>query len=414
MRNDEGAPGWRNLASRTKVWSHRIREPELTIESCRPHFARAGITRVANVTGLDRIGIPVVMVMRPNARSVAVSAGKGLTTEAAMASGIMEAMESYHAENIIASLFRGSASELRSRRPYDRLHLLPRYAAQAASPSQCVWIEAECLGQAYTRLVPFELISADFTEPRLPGFGEFLQSTNGLASGNCCEEALLHAICETIERDSLSLWQRCSSAQRSNSFVDLASVDDPDAVRVMDMLAASGFEIAAWDITSEVGVPAFHCVIVDRSQGTRHHGSGSGCHPSPGTALVRALTESVQVRLTYVSGARDDIDKIDYATGHQKEALHRLNAEIARGKSAARRSFHAQGGFHGHDIRDDLDWVVERLAAAGLNEVFYVDLSRPDIGIPVVKVVVPGLLGPESHPDELQTPRDTARLSALR
>ena len=59
-----------------------------------------GITRIANVTGLDRIGIPVVMVCRPNARSIAVSQGKGLDMDAAIVSGLMESAELYHAEQI--------------------------------------------------------------------------------------------------------------------------------------------------------------------------------------------------------------------------------------------------------------------------------------------------------------------------
>lgn len=59
-----------------------------------------GITRVADVTGLDRIGIPVVMVCRPNARSLAVSQGKGIDIEAATVSGLMESVELYHAEHI--------------------------------------------------------------------------------------------------------------------------------------------------------------------------------------------------------------------------------------------------------------------------------------------------------------------------
>ena len=63
--------------------THRVCPPEETLERLRPHLATMGITRVANVTGLDRTGVPVVMVVRPNARSVAVSQGKGLTLAAA-------------------------------------------------------------------------------------------------------------------------------------------------------------------------------------------------------------------------------------------------------------------------------------------------------------------------------------------
>ena len=80
--------------------THRTVDPAATLARLQPHLAGMGITRIANVTGLDRIGVPVVMVCRPNARSLAVSQGKGLTLDAAKASGVMEAIELYHAEHI--------------------------------------------------------------------------------------------------------------------------------------------------------------------------------------------------------------------------------------------------------------------------------------------------------------------------
>ena len=83
-----------------------------TVARLQPLLPALGITRVANVTGLDRIGVPVVMVCRPNSRSIAVSQGKGLTLAAAKASGIMEAAEGFHAERIEQPLRLGSSREL--------------------------------------------------------------------------------------------------------------------------------------------------------------------------------------------------------------------------------------------------------------------------------------------------------------
>src|SRR5580765_5231252 len=84
--------------------THRTCTPQETLARMRPLLPGMGITRIANVTGLDRTGIPVVMVSRPNARSVTVSQGKGVTLDAAKASGIMEALEVWHAERIANSL----------------------------------------------------------------------------------------------------------------------------------------------------------------------------------------------------------------------------------------------------------------------------------------------------------------------
>src|SRR5713226_6016242 len=84
--------------------SHRAVVPAETVNRLQPLLPAMGITRVANITGLDVIGIPVVMVCRPNSRALAVSQGKGLTLEGARASGIMESAESYHAERVSGPL----------------------------------------------------------------------------------------------------------------------------------------------------------------------------------------------------------------------------------------------------------------------------------------------------------------------
>ena len=80
--------------------THRLRDPRQTLSIVQPFLRDMGITRIANLTGLDRIGLPTVMVARPNSRSVAVSLGKGLSLHAAQASGVMEAIESWHAERV--------------------------------------------------------------------------------------------------------------------------------------------------------------------------------------------------------------------------------------------------------------------------------------------------------------------------
>lgn len=404
------ADGSARLSKRTKIWANRTLYPEQTVRNCEPHLARAGITRIADVTGLDRIGIPVVMAIRPNSRSVAVSAGKGLTSDAAVASGMMEALECFHAENILLPLFKGTAAEFDNACPLS--DALPRYSSARPISGQLVWIESVSLIDGRHSLVPLELISADFTLPTLPGFGAFLQSTNGLASGNCREEAVLHALCEVIERDSMALWQRCSAGERARTLIDEQAVSDPNVKALVERLNAANFEVAIWDVTTEIGVPVFHCALLDRWDREGHHGTGSGCHPNSAYAMQRALLEAAQVRLTYVSGARDDIDRFDYSAQARARALMRLNTEISLGRQRANAT--AVGGdLSSCDVAEDLAWVLHRLAAAHLNEVFVVDLSKPDFGLSVVKVVVPHSIGPEAYPDELATCRETGQLARL-
>ncbi len=76
---------------------HRTCSPQETISQIEPYFEKIGLTRLADITGLDRIGIPVILSVRPNSTFLAVDAGKGITPEAATASAAMEYIERYHA-----------------------------------------------------------------------------------------------------------------------------------------------------------------------------------------------------------------------------------------------------------------------------------------------------------------------------
>ena len=194
--------------------THRICAPRETLARLLPLLPAMGITRVANVTGLDRTGIPVVTVCRPNSRSVAVSQGKGLTLEAAKASGVMEAVEVWHAERIMLPLKMASLEEMRREH---RLANVARLPQAAGSPFHqelpLLWVEGEDLLGGGATWVPVELVSANYTLPLPPGSGCFQANTNGLASGNHRLEAVSHALCEVVERDATTLWRH--QAQRA-------------------------------------------------------------------------------------------------------------------------------------------------------------------------------------------------------
>ncbi len=86
------------MPKRYRRGTHRVAAPAETLARLRPLAAAMGITRLGNITGLDRIGIPVAVAVRPNSRSVSVAQGKGLDLPQAMASALMEACEGFHAE----------------------------------------------------------------------------------------------------------------------------------------------------------------------------------------------------------------------------------------------------------------------------------------------------------------------------
>jgi YcaO-like protein with predicted kinase domain len=388
---------WRDPAVKGhRRGSHRLVPPRATVERIAPLKARMGITRVANVTGLDRIGIPVVMVCRPNSRSIAVAQGKGLDLDAARASGLMEAIETYHAERIDLPLRLASFAALQERHPVVDVAALPRLAQGRFTPTRrLLWIEGRDLIAGAPVWLPYEVVHTDYTLPLPTGSGCFAASSNGLASGNHLLEAANHAICEVVERDATSIWNALHPAQRHATRLDLASVDD-DCAAIIARLEQAGLDVAVWDTTSDLGIAAFYCLIVDRRHERGHSGAGAGAHNARGVALLRALTEAVQVRTTYIAGSRDDLHPGSFAAAAMQAKLRRARALMAGG--GPRRDFRAVPSHDGASFADDLAWLLQRLRGAGITQVVAVDLTRPDLAIPVVRVVIPGLEGPDDHP----------------
>lgn len=388
--------------------THRTVPPEQTVARLRSLMPRFGITRIANLTGLDRIGVPVVMVCRPNARSSAVFHGKGVNLAAAKASGLMEAAETWHAEQLALPLRLASAAELAGQGRIVDVDALPLAPSSRLHPHlPMLWVEGTDLASGESVWVPHEMVHADCTQTDLPGSGCFAASTNGLASGNHPLEATVHAICEVVERDATSLWHRRPPEDRTARRIDLASVTDEDCRHVLALLEKADIEVGVWETTTDVGIPAFQCIAIDRTDELAHVGEGAGCHAMPEIALFRALSEAVQVRTTYIAGAREDIVPDDYHTATLERRVRRARRLLAR--PGPMRPFRpAERMFDTFEA--ELAWLVERLSAAGIRQVAAVNLTRADIGLCVVRVVIPGLEG--SDHDELYVPGCRARALA--
>ncbi len=390
--------------------THRLVSPEETLARVRPLMPAMGITRIANLTGLDCVGIPVVSVCRPNARSLAVSQGKGLNLTAAKVSGLMESVESYHAEHITLPLRRASHEELRASHPVVDVERLPRLSVSDFHPSKrMLWIEGRNLRDGEPLWLPFELVHTDFTLPLPEGSGAFLMGSNGLASGNHLLEAISHGLCEVVERDANTLWHLQDEPTRRRTRLRLDTVDDPACLQVLERLEQAHMEVAVWETTTDIGLPAFLCTVAERELNPlrpRAATPGSGCHPTREIALLRALTEAVQVRVTLISGARDDMGVARcYETWQDPEQCRRQLKRMRRERPVRR--FQEVPTFTGQSFDEDVAWELERLAAVGLEQVVVVDLTRPEFRIPVARVVIPGL--EPSHDTPGYTPGARAR-----
>lgn len=379
--------------------THRLISPRETFERVRPLAAKMGITRVANITGLDTLGLPVVAVYRPNARSIVVSQGKGLDLWAAKASGLMEAVEGFHAEHAELSLRLASARALtnwceqREGSGVVDVTRLPRVSINSFHlDRQILWCEARTLAGDRPLWVPYELVHTNFTLPLPAGSGYFTMSSNGLASGNHRLEAISHGLCEMIERDALALWDAAGGSGSPVGRLELASIDDAACRQVIERLEAAGMMFGVWDVTSDVGVATFACVMVDRRPnfvGQVYTSHGSGTHPCRAIALLRALTEAAQTRLTYIAGTRDDADREFFERSRHPARVARLTAELEA--EGPRRQFAEVPSREHGDFEEDVRWQVERLAACGIDQVAAVELTREEFGVPVVRVIAPGL-----------------------
>ncbi len=386
LANDGGG------VKRFRAGTHRTVSPEETVARLQPLLPALGITRVANVTGLDRIGVPVVMVCRPNSRSVAVSQGKGLTLAAAKASGIMEAAEGFHAERIEQPLRLGSSRELGRTLVLADVEGLPlRRDSRWHADLQILWIEATDLNSDEPVWVPYEVVHSNYTHPLPTGSGCFAATTNGLASGNHLLEAICHAICEIVERDASNLSHHSAKPERDAARIDQRSISDPACRSVLERIEQAGLRIAIWETTTDIGIAAFECLIADERAAGGHAGSGAGCHAMAEIALLRALTEAVQVRNTYVTGSRDDLRAEEYVPSERVERLRQLRMSMAT--TAPARDFSAVPSHCFDSFDEECRWLLGRLAAIGCSRVLAVDLTKPEFGLAVVRVVIPGLEG---------------------
>ena len=397
---DLSDPGEKNLAS----GMHRTVTAQVTIDKILHRKHHFGITRLANVTGLDRIGVPVALAIRPNARSVAVSQGKGMTLAHAKASALMESVEIWHAETFDKPLIYSSFDDLSDRHSTINVGRLPETANTLFSNTlRILWAEAQELNSGDTRLVPFDMIHTDYTDAEIPGHGCVPCSTNGLASGNHILEAICHGICEVIERDALAVWDAVREQGMSLRRLLPDSIDHGDCRDLLAQFDAARLDCYIWDMTTDIGIATFTAVIRERGEAVGHLGLGSGTHLDRGIALRRALTEAAQTRLNYISGSRDDLMADEYIT----EGMAEKNAafELFVSGVTSERCFSDVPTQTHPTLRGDLDHLLENLRAAGMDEVAVVDLTRVGVDIPVVRVIIPGLEAPHEDPAYIPGPR---------
>lgn len=323
-----------------------------------------------------------------------LSSGKGRTPEQARASALCEAIERFSA------VFQGDERRVRARldeldceaiepaalQPFSEAQRRERPVAssgrsrdearRAAPPPYdgraIDWTPVWSLLHGGRRYVPTSACYLHVPAPPDEQFCHF--DSNGLSAGNCIEEAILQGFFELVERDAVAVWWYNRVRRPS---VDLASFGEPYLTDLEQHYRSMDVAIWVLDLTHDLGIPTF--VAVAHAEGARRFWLGCGCHFDARLAVQRALTE---VNQSFDRRARSPLSWSEDAFA---DPAYLFPDEST---SPTRREDHPASVRD--DLRDDVTACVERAAARGL-EVLVLDVTRPDIGLSVVRVIVPGL-----------------------
>ena len=376
--------------------TYRVKDPVDTYDSNEEKLRTAGITRITEITHLDRVKIPVFSSIRPTAQSggVSVYAGKGATVEQARASAMMEGFERYSAEKQDIDQEKISISTYNEIKNQSVLNpndlLLPKsFENQNIEMQKLEWIEAEEIISESPILVPANAVFHPYIpnrEIKPCAMAMFKGNTNGLASGNVIEEAVLHGIFEVVERDAWSIFEL---TKRNKKQIDLDTIENDTVSELVEKFTEQGIKIKLMDITADLKIPtivasADDTVLKDAALLTL----GVGTHLNPEIAAIRALSEVAQSRATQIHGTREDTVRADFMRKAGYENMKRTNKDYFVEEDEKINLSDIENKITG-SIKKDIEVSIEEVQKAGLDKVIYYDLTREEIGVNVARVIIP-------------------------
>ncbi|MBQ6350554.1 MAG: YcaO-related McrA-glycine thioamidation protein [Methanobrevibacter sp.] len=371
--------------------THRIIAPSKTIEINQDKLKKAGITRIADITDLDRIGLPIYTAIRPTAEEGAISiyGGKGISKDHAKASAMMEGFERYSAERqdsdetIIAT-----PNEIGRYGDYidpKSLNLPKNFEKKDISDINLEWSKSKDIISGNEYYIPtnaiFHPYASDSNAESL-----FKSNTNGLASGNILDEAILHGMLEVIERDAWSIFEL---THKNYAQIDIESIESELILDIINKFESEGIKIKLMDFTADIKIPTIAASADDTI--TKDAGLltlGMGTHLDPEVAILRALTEVAQSRATQINGAREDTVRADFAREAGYERMKRINKYYFKDEEEKICLSDIENKSTS-SITKDIEIVKNELIANDIEKILYVDLTRPEIDVSVVRVVIP-------------------------
>jgi thioglycine synthase len=414
------------LLKSRKKWTmsgtSRIKPAQETFIEVTALAKKIGVTRLADITDMDILRIPNYSAILPGTEDyIWVYSGKGPTKTHAKVSALMESIERYSSlpSGAPRNFIQGSYDQLSSTsRVLHPEEIVEPLGFHYRNDMIMDFLPGVDLFTGQQIMVPAALALFRYS-PKAPAVNPFaFHHTNGLASGNVEEEAICHSLCEVIERDAMSLAELRASAipfhflkHVMNSLkakgypipaisadtfkddpgifpdVDISEIEFEPAKDMANKFSNAGIPLIIKDITSTVGIPTFNASSIEWV--THDYGylaEGHGAHPDSRIALLRAITEVSQTRAANIQGARDDLRKINYGQDNtdDKRAWQFMPSKNTIKFSEVRTYFN-------EDILEDIKLLLDHLKGDGLARAIIVNLTNPEIGIPVVRAVVPGL-----------------------
>ncbi|MEM7444276.1 MAG: YcaO-like family protein [Pseudomonadota bacterium] len=373
-------------AGPTQALTTRDSNAERDWKAIRLQLGRFGITRVGDITGLDRIGVPVVQAVRPAAKSNIVNQGKGLTMAQAALSAVMEGLETWAAERLPRQAQRrATAAELIEPAVSEALKtIVLSDSIDGWQHRPFDWVPGWDLVNRRVTWMPAAIVATDYTLSSPYRSAPFLRTTTGLGAGLSAWAAVQQGVAEIVERDATA------KALEIHGFfdryrLDTASIKRQSLVDLVAKVRAAGLLIGFWTCPapdSWAVVWARALEAADQPDQLPLPADGYGASPNIEVAAEKALLEAVQTRASVIAGSREDITRTAYPRFPNR---HLIEADRRMILADAGAPFEPEGS-----NEPCLDLGV--LGDGSKRPVIVVPLlAETDPGIFVVRVVLPGM-----------------------
>ncbi|MEV6981443.1 TOMM precursor leader peptide-binding protein [Sphaerisporangium sp. NPDC051017] len=336
------------------------------------------------------------------------SAGKGVTDLQAKVSAMCEAMERY------SGIFQGdearrtasfrelradavhpnvcalySEAQYRTRRDLTGVASYTFVGDPLDEDAEIEWTPVWSLTEGRHKYVPTGYLYYYYNDSRPRGPLYAWADSNGNAAGSSPEDAVLQGFMELVERDAVALWWY--NRVRRPAF-DLGSFADPWMDEFREVYAGLGRETHVLDLTTDLGIPVAAAISRRLHGPTEDILMAFGAHFDARIAVQRALAEMNQFIPAVIDAGPDGATRYRFPEGDQLDWWTKARMEAHPYLTPAGPAVPASAYDRPAttDLLDDIAAARALVEERGM-EMLVLDQTRPDIGLPVVKVIVPGL-----------------------